>query len=450
MKKQAKYELIYQDLKQKILNGFFSDGRLPALAELTKCYDASLLTVNNAVKKLAEDGLVSRSSGRSGTRIEQPGLRHISMQSQTINTWNDTLQFTHKQRINLHYLTARHSSFIPDEISSLIKNFERRYPWIHVVQDYTDDMDFLKMSNHDLIQGSHSALLPLIARKKLLDLEPYFQEFGRANTILHDRYTAPLMMTLPLLYYRKESQADVPENWDEFFRLNQKLKQEGKYSASLLGFVSLLYFFIGNISQNLTNPKKEPQLCQAIQLLHDYYSWDAPWNTLSPQSIISVALKQNISFYIGYYCNIYRHLSKDYDYTLLPFPEKYLIETIRIGINAETLHPTESWLFLNYLRSAEVQRHIVKTSFGIPYQAEVFHNEFRKASPKLYKLLLPLLDKLEESYVAEETREMIYHVVYPLLEQYFSREFTMDECVRSLRSAMGELLKLDSIQTRIR
>ena len=57
MKKQAKYELIYQDLKQKILNGFFSDGRLPALAELTKCYDASLLTVNNAVKKLAEDGL---------------------------------------------------------------------------------------------------------------------------------------------------------------------------------------------------------------------------------------------------------------------------------------------------------------------------------------------------------------------------------------------------------
>ena len=28
MKKQAKYELIYQDLKQKILNGFFSDGNV--------------------------------------------------------------------------------------------------------------------------------------------------------------------------------------------------------------------------------------------------------------------------------------------------------------------------------------------------------------------------------------------------------------------------------------
>ena len=85
MKKSAKYEIIYQDLKKQILNGAFPDGKLPPVSELTEIYNASLLTVNNAVKLLAENGFVIRSSGRGGTRINQPGLRTINMQNS--NTW---------------------------------------------------------------------------------------------------------------------------------------------------------------------------------------------------------------------------------------------------------------------------------------------------------------------------------------------------------------------------
>ena len=102
---------------------------------------------------------------------------------------------------------------------------------VHVVQDFTDNVDFLKQSDHDLIQGSHAILLPLIEQKKLLNLEPYFEAFGRANRILHDQYTAPLMMTLPLLFCKKGEISSVPKNWNEFFALNRKLKAEGKYSA---------------------------------------------------------------------------------------------------------------------------------------------------------------------------------------------------------------------------
>ena len=47
MKKIAKYEKIYQDLKDKILSGAYSDGKLPPVSELTGLYGASLLTVNN-------------------------------------------------------------------------------------------------------------------------------------------------------------------------------------------------------------------------------------------------------------------------------------------------------------------------------------------------------------------------------------------------------------------
>ena len=445
MKKQAKYETIYQNLRQKILCGGFPDGRLPSLAELTKSYNASLLTVNNAVKKLAEEGLVSRGAGRSGTKITQPGLRQMSLRKKTMNTWNDCLEFSFSRPVTLRYLSDRRSIFLPKEMNEIIKEFEHRYPWIRIVQDFTDDVDFLKVSDHDLIQGSHSTLLPLIRNQKLLNLEPYFQAFGRVNSILHDNYTAPLMMTLPLMFYRKKEFSKIPVNWTEYFLMNSKLKQDGKYSGSLLGFVSLLYFFIGNIRENLFNPEKEPQLRQAIQLLYEYYTWKAPWTMLSPGSVIDAAMKDNISLVLGYYSNLYNKMKFDFDYDLLPYPGKYLIETIRIGVNASSLHPSESWLFLNFLRSEYVQKKVVKNSFGIPYRESVFHKEFREATPKLYERMLPLLDRLEESYVSEEGRNRIYHVIYPLLEQYFAREFTMDECVASLRTAMNEQLILDDI-----
>ena len=189
MKKLAKYETIYLDLKKKILQGVFQDGRLPSLSELTKSYGASLLTVNNAVKKLAEEGLVSRGSGRSGTRIEQPGLRQMNFSQQHQNSWNEFQEFSCNRRVTLRYLSDQGSIFLPTEMSELIKKFERRYPWIKVVQDYTNDPAFLKKSDHDLLQGSHSELLPLIEQNKLLDLEPYFSAFGRVNTISSPSFT---------------------------------------------------------------------------------------------------------------------------------------------------------------------------------------------------------------------------------------------------------------------
>ena len=196
-------------------------------------------------------------------------------------------------------------------------------------------------------------------------------------------------------------------------------------------------------------PEKERQLRQAIQLLYDYYKWEAPWNTLSPNAVIDAAMQHKISLYSGYYSNVIRCLDENSDFALLPYPDKYLVETIRIGINANCPHPSEAWLFVNFLRSEYIQRKIVENNYGIPYRESVFENEFRKKSPKLHRLIAPLLDKLEESHVSEEAREMIYYMVYPLLEQCFARECSLDECVVSLRNAMNELLILDDIQTKL-
>ena len=60
MKKQAKYEVIYQELKRQIFSGAFPDGKLPPLPVLTKRCDASLLTpVLQTASKIRQNALAT-------------------------------------------------------------------------------------------------------------------------------------------------------------------------------------------------------------------------------------------------------------------------------------------------------------------------------------------------------------------------------------------------------
>ena len=119
---------------------------------------------------------------------------------------------------------------------------------------------------------------------------------------------------------------------------------------------------------------------------------------------------------------------------------------VGIGINAKTKPPSEAWLFANFLRSEYVQRKIVEKSFGIPYRRSVFHDDFKKKSPELYRIVASILDNAEEPCVSENTRNKIYHMGYPMLERIFSGEFTLEGCIHSLRKMMNEILILDDIQ----
>lgn len=63
------YRQIEEDLRERIEDGLFTPGmRLPSEAELSELYDASRITIRQALRDLASGGLVSRQPGR-GTYV---------------------------------------------------------------------------------------------------------------------------------------------------------------------------------------------------------------------------------------------------------------------------------------------------------------------------------------------------------------------------------------------
>lgn len=449
MKKVAKYQTIYQNLKEKILSGAFPDGKLPPVSELTIMYDASLLTVNNAVKLLVEDGIVARGTGRGGTRINQPGLRNINLNNPCVNTWDDTPDIFRNRRVTLRYLTDRSAVLIPESMPLVIREFEKRYPWIHIEQDFTDSADFVAESDHDVIQASHSCMLPLINHKRLLDLTPYFEKFGRKNRCLNDDCTVPLMISVPLFFGADKSIGALPEKWQDFALLNRKLKAENKHSAVLTGFFSTLHFFIGDICKNLSDPNSKADFISLIELLRDYYKWETPWNNFSPSAVIKAVNEGKISVFAAYLNSHFCKMSNEFTIAPLPYKEDYLAETVRIGINRNCRCTAEAWLFINFLRSEAVQRKLVSDSYGIPYNEKVFHSDFKEKFPKIYNTVAPMLEKIHESTISDNARNMIYHVVYPLLEECFRNDVSAEQCVNSLCDAIDELIVIDGIENNL-
>ncbi len=63
-----------QHIKERILNGDFSDGRIPAETELAQVLGVSRTTVRDALSKLENEGFIIRKQG-VGTFINQPGLQ---------------------------------------------------------------------------------------------------------------------------------------------------------------------------------------------------------------------------------------------------------------------------------------------------------------------------------------------------------------------------------------
>lgn len=71
MKKKFLYQRIYDDILEKINNGVYSENeKLPDDQELCRTYQASMITLNRALRLLAEDGYVKRVPGK-GTYVKK-------------------------------------------------------------------------------------------------------------------------------------------------------------------------------------------------------------------------------------------------------------------------------------------------------------------------------------------------------------------------------------------
>ena len=57
-KQKTKSESVADALREKILSGFFRDGRLPQKAELNQHFSVSQKTIENAIEFLRNEGLV--------------------------------------------------------------------------------------------------------------------------------------------------------------------------------------------------------------------------------------------------------------------------------------------------------------------------------------------------------------------------------------------------------
>ncbi|MGQ9856281.1 MAG: GntR family transcriptional regulator [Fervidobacterium sp.] len=64
------YYRIYNEIRNRILSGYYKDGKLPTEMELCTEFGASRITIRNALEQLRREGLISRSKGL-GTFIKK-------------------------------------------------------------------------------------------------------------------------------------------------------------------------------------------------------------------------------------------------------------------------------------------------------------------------------------------------------------------------------------------
>ena len=70
------YHRIETDIKNKILHGIYQPGTIiPSEKELTEIYNASRVTIREAVNRLVQQGLVEKKQGK-GTFVKKPEINH--------------------------------------------------------------------------------------------------------------------------------------------------------------------------------------------------------------------------------------------------------------------------------------------------------------------------------------------------------------------------------------
>lgn len=99
-----KYEEIYTDIKNKIINGDYNaTEQLPFEKDLCESYDTSKMTVKRALDLLVEDGLIIKRRG-SGTFVKDLSKKEIDRITQT-NQISGLTSFFTNQKVKSNILT---------------------------------------------------------------------------------------------------------------------------------------------------------------------------------------------------------------------------------------------------------------------------------------------------------------------------------------------------------
>ena len=421
MKKTVKYLEIRDELKKWMRNGCFADGKFPALSSLVQEFDASLMTVNRAVKELEAEGLVICNSGRIGTRVNLPGVRRLCRNE---NHFGENLMRHREVTLRLLEVKGQFPAPFAEEV---IRLFCQRYPWIRLEYDCCDALEDVERSSYDLIICRNADALTPERAGEFLNLEKYHAAFPFDGVFpVDERYSVCLLWNTPILYYDRE---EPFTDWRDVLVHLQGLRKNGKSGANILGLWSFLHSF-GNDYDT------------ALDVLNEFALCETRWNNLDHEAVLNAWERgDDLSLLLAYpYVKCRKNV-------MLPpsVTGRYLAASVRCGICAKSRYPKDAMFFLHFLRSEEVQKLIVKYGYGCPFRKQVFHKEFAQTNKELYRILRNVGRDVEEFAVSEEMQSAFYMYVYPLLERYFCGELSKDETACLIQHYKTEIIKMDGV-----
>lgn len=361
-------------LRQEIIDGYYGIGDyLPSEAVLSKRFKLSNKSLRRGLEPLVEEGWIQKHP-RVGNRVNFQKTRI---------TLKIACGFTIERDLNL---------------TGLLNAFQQEYPWITVtpiplgrISDLFEDRT---ESDTDIFMFNDSQFMELIEKQRYPMLEPLppqvrtFPFLNRPFTVSDKLYVQPLVFSPIVLCYNKAHfrECSLPEptgkwTWSDLMHYAIQLSNE----SGRFGFCFHLpsenrwpnFLLQSGERLNWENLKiqdlRGSKLMESIRLckdiIHNRHFFPL-YLAENNSEINEMFLAGKLSMVLNSYPNLYdlRNCGLEYDISPIPYIHEpsALSFTIGAAVNRHSAHKEEAKMLVQYMASAEGQRHILRYTTSIP------------------------------------------------------------------------------------
>ncbi|TNJ60298.1 extracellular solute-binding protein [Paenibacillus hemerocallicola] len=278
------------------------------------------------------------------------------------------------------------------ELSGLLDNFHRQFPWISVEthgidgQGNTGDADLVLADNYQFQRmvedGAIKKLEPLTGR------EDMYPGLARQFAVEGSLYMRPVVFSPIVLCYNKAHfrecglmEPDGSWTWDNLLGCAEKLSDgKGRYGFSFhaqdtnrwpLFLLQSGERFEWNAGQ--LNDLRGTRLLESMKvykrIIHNRKAFPL-FLSESNGDILQMFEEGKLSMILNTYMglNLWKHANLEYDVAPVPFiyEPRTLVIVLGIGISAKSAHKEEARLLADYFVSAGAQNYIYEHTLSIP------------------------------------------------------------------------------------
>jgi len=278
------------------------------------------------------------------------------------------------------------------ELSGLLDNFQRQFPWISVEthridrQGNTGDADLVLVDNYQfqsmVEDGAIKKLEPLTGR------EDTYPGLARQFEVEGSLYMRPVVFSPIVLCYNKAHfrecglmEPDGSWTWDNLLDCAEKLSDgKGRYGFSFhaqdmnrwpLFLLQSGERFEWNAGQ--LNDLRGTRLLESMKvykrIIHNRKAFPL-FLSESNGDIMQMFEEGKLSMILNTYMglNLWKHADLEYDVAPVPFiyEPRTLVIVLGIGISAKSAHKEEARLLADYFVSAGAQNYIYEHTLSIP------------------------------------------------------------------------------------